>query len=313
MGRLYEVSIEFGQKILRGTTAKRNTFTAPDHTAVIDKDLSTPPGGESPGDRYIVAPTGAGAWLNHDNEIAEWNGASYAFTVPNVNEKVVVTDEGLTYVFMEAAWDILQGLIFFNEDVDVVEYFDGANWLQLYDTVLNKFDATTAPTASDDSGDGYEVGSRWIDVSADKAYVCVDATATSAVWIETTQSGSIQTPIEISIGGNTAPQFSTSSTSYVVATVFRFAGTTALGTPTAMKAIGFKDASPTSWDVQIFDATNANIIATKTGNTGTASELVDVGTLSNLPTGAAIFEVQLKRTGGTGGSMVHAQTASIDF
>lgn len=313
MGRLYGVSTEFGQKILRGTTADRNAFVAVDHTAVIDKDLSTPPGGESPGDRYVVNPTGAGAWAGHDNEIAEWNGSSWDFTVPNVNEKVVVTDEGLTYTFQRTAWDILNGLIFFNEEVGVLEYYNGANWLQLYDTVLNKFDATAAPTANDDSGDGFEPGSMWVDVSADKAYICLDATATSAVWTETTQSGSIQTPIEISIGGNAAPQFSTSSTSYVVAAAFRFAGTTALGTPTAMKAIGFKDASPTSWDVQIFDATNANIIATKTGNTGTASELVDMGTLSSLPTGAAIFEVQLKRTGGTGGSMTHAQSVSIDF
>jgi len=49
---------------------------------------------------------------------------------------------------------------------------------------LHKYDATVAPDANDDSGDGYSVGSIWIDVTADKAYVCVDATPTSAVWRE---------------------------------------------------------------------------------------------------------------------------------
>jgi hypothetical protein len=48
--------------------------------------------------------------------------------------------------------------------------------------VLNKYDATTAPTANDDSGDGYDVGSVWIDVTGDDAYICVDATLTAAVW-----------------------------------------------------------------------------------------------------------------------------------
>ena len=45
-----------------------------------------------------------------------------------------------------------------------------------------KLDATTAPTADDDSGDGYEVGSIWVDVTGDATYICVDATATAAVW-----------------------------------------------------------------------------------------------------------------------------------
>lgn len=47
---------------------------------------------------------------------------------------------------------------------------------------INKLDATTAPTATDDTNDGYAVGSLWIDVTNDVLYVCVDATATAAIW-----------------------------------------------------------------------------------------------------------------------------------
>lgn len=47
----------------------------------------------------------------------------------------------------------------------------------------NNTSATAAPTATDDSASGYEVGSVWIDVTNDAVYTCVDATASAAVWI----------------------------------------------------------------------------------------------------------------------------------
>lgn len=42
--------------------------------------------------------------------------------------------------------------------------------------------ASAAPTTGDDSGDGYGVGSRWADTTADAEWVCLDATLGAAVW-----------------------------------------------------------------------------------------------------------------------------------
>jgi len=50
--------------------------------------------------------------------------------------------------------------------------------------VLNNFIATVAPTANEDSDDGYAVGSVWINVTGDDIYICVDSTVASAVWLE---------------------------------------------------------------------------------------------------------------------------------
>ena len=41
---------------------------------------------------------------------------------------------------------------------------------------------TTAPTATDDSGSGYVVGSMWIDTTNKEVFMCVDNTSTAAVW-----------------------------------------------------------------------------------------------------------------------------------
>jgi len=50
---------------------------------------------------------------------------------------------------------------------------------------------TTAPTVNDDTGDGYAVESRWFNTTANKEYVCLDATLTAAVWVETTGGGGV--------------------------------------------------------------------------------------------------------------------------
>ncbi len=47
---------------------------------------------------------------------------------------------------------------------------------------LHNFAASTAPTANDDSADGYAVGSLWVNTTLKQSYVCVDSTATAAVW-----------------------------------------------------------------------------------------------------------------------------------
>lgn len=61
-------------------------------------------------------------------------------------------------------------------------------------TRRHRFNATAAPSANDDAagtaGNGaFTLGSRWIDETNDKAYVCVDASVGAAIWKETTAAG----------------------------------------------------------------------------------------------------------------------------
>lgn len=92
----------------------------------------------------------------------------------------------------------------FNGCLDVADAEIKTNTDARHTHILNKLDATEAPGVGDDSADGYSVGSRWLDVTNDKAYVCLDATEGAAVWTETTQSGGAGNPKEIAfcIPGN---------------------------------------------------------------------------------------------------------------
>ena len=49
--------------------------------------------------------------------------------------------------------------------------------------------ATAPPTTDDDASAGYTVGSRWIDTSTGKEYVCTFSNTSMAMWIETTNIG----------------------------------------------------------------------------------------------------------------------------
>lgn len=50
----------------------------------------------------------------------------------------------------------------------------------------SNFSSTGNPAVSDDSTEGYAVGSRWINTATDKEYICLDSSSGAAVWEETT-------------------------------------------------------------------------------------------------------------------------------
>lgn len=76
----------------------------------------------------------------------------------------------------------------------------------------SKYSETTDPTATDDSTQGFVIGSRWVNTTADTEYVCLDATATAAVWKETTNTavtaagsdGNVQYNNSTALGGEAA-------------------------------------------------------------------------------------------------------------
>lgn len=55
-----------------------------------------------------------------------------------------------------------------------------------FSSVKCNYTATAAPSIGNDGTQGYSIGSRWIDVTNKKEYICLDTTTLAAVWKETT-------------------------------------------------------------------------------------------------------------------------------
>src|SRR5215510_10247384 len=54
----------------------------------------------------------------------------------------------------------------------------------------NNYAATTDPTVSNDTSQGYEVGSTWVNTTAGRSWTCLSNSTGAAVWVLDGQSGS---------------------------------------------------------------------------------------------------------------------------
>ncbi len=78
--------------------------------SVLDKDLTAPPGAPTTGDRYIVGGSATGDWSGHDDDVAQWDGATWDFVTPTEGFAAWVEDENVIYVW-NGSW-VKMGTIF---------------------------------------------------------------------------------------------------------------------------------------------------------------------------------------------------------
>jgi|WetSurSiteA1Bulk_404760.scaffolds.fasta_scaffold08688_2 hypothetical protein len=172
------------------------------HIAAISTTLTSPPAA-SDGSIYIVGQNATGAWDNYDYYIAYYN-QGWIFIPPSngwlaydISTSSIIVFNGLNWIAAS------QGTVFTAEAFRIVKnadstakiYFDisevptsTTNYIKVPNSnyILNKqnLSASTAPTINDDSGDGYSVGSIWINTTGDKSYICIDSTVSNAIWRE---------------------------------------------------------------------------------------------------------------------------------
>jgi hypothetical protein len=123
--------------------------------SVIDR-VTTPPVSPVAGDRYLVIATGTGAFAGKENQIAEYDGSTWIFTVPTTG----------TYVSVDS-------------EVDGIYLFDGSAWSK------KSFENTTASTglvkvgtdirlAASSAGDGLGFLAGVLSVNVDNSTIEID-------------------------------------------------------------------------------------------------------------------------------------------
>jgi len=133
--------------------------------SVLDQDLNTPPPLPGTGDRYLVStapPTATGAWVGHDNELAEYNGSSWDFTA------------------------VSEGMACWVEDEDIVYNYNGTTWVKFGSTIthnnmsgLNDGDYKHLTAAEKTRLDGIETGAEVNNISDVNASALIGGAVTT--------------------------------------------------------------------------------------------------------------------------------------
>lgn len=74
------------------------------HLAVKDRDLATPPGSPTTGDRYLIATSPTGAWAGQANAITVYLNGAWKFATPKEGWTCWVDDEDLWLRHDGSAW-----------------------------------------------------------------------------------------------------------------------------------------------------------------------------------------------------------------
>ncbi len=95
-----------GDEHFAAITAQFRGFDLLIQCAVLDRDLTAPPGAPADGDAYIVASGATGAWSGKGTQLARWSSvaAAWEFFVPKSGWRAHVVDEQITLTFVAGAW-----------------------------------------------------------------------------------------------------------------------------------------------------------------------------------------------------------------
>jgi len=129
---------------------------------VLEIGRNDPPASPANGDIYAIGEAPTGDWLDHPGELALRDADAWTFVAPLAGWEVYNQADTRRYRYTATGWRPTKP--------------------------LNNLTATTDPGAANDETEGYEPLSRWLNTNTGEFWLCIDATAGSAVWDQTTLS-----------------------------------------------------------------------------------------------------------------------------
>ena len=178
-------------------------------------------------------------------------------------------------------------------------------YYEVYTVNFNAFNrrsplVTNLPTVNHDGLSGYSVGSIVL-INDGTIYMCTDNTTGAAIWgrIFHSETNMMTLAIEGSDG------FLISSIVFDTVGTFIYRGSLVDGGISKILAVVSSSDGSATGEVRITDITNTNTIALAGfGPTSGIKEVLDLGTISNVPSGQAIFEVEIRRVNTIGTNSV---------
>ena len=184
----------------------------------------------------------------------------------------------------------------------------------------NKFDATTTPVATNDSGEGYAPGSMWENTTTGRVYICIGNTSNAAVWRElvqvTTGNAILPAATDTVDLGNNGTRFQdlflsggiSAATNVAVGGTLNITGATALGSTLGVSGNAtFANLTATGTTViTSVDLNSGAIDSTAIGTTTPAA-----GTFTTLNANTSLVAATADINGGTvDGATIGASTPS---
>jgi len=111
----------------------------------------------------------------------------------------------------------------------------------------------------------------------------------------------------------TFTKLETEEASYTASGVIAYPGSDVEGAPQKISAVCGKQGGTTTFSVRLYDKTNALVIAKQTNQADNYPILLDLGAITNVPEGPAIWEVQIKKTAGDAGKVVTIASLVMEF
>ena len=166
--------------------------------------------------RYVISTGGASISAGGDSSPLTTKGDVYTYTSTNARLAVGTNDHVLTADSGEATgikWSAIpdqtplttKGDLFTYSTVDARlpigtnDYVltadsseaTGLKWAASSSGKYGNYSASDSPDTTNDTSESYEVGSAWVDTTADRSYIAVDVTENAAVWNRTSSTAPV--------------------------------------------------------------------------------------------------------------------------
>jgi hypothetical protein len=123
----------------------------------------------------------------------DFNDSFSSASAPNVNlikaGALAVYANDAAYVSAKGS-AAAEGDLYWNSTIDDIKFYTGTEWKRNESELNNS--TTTDPTVNDDSDDGYEVLSLWLNTVSGDLFRCTDATVGAAVWSQIAADAELQ-------------------------------------------------------------------------------------------------------------------------